>query len=105
MLKSISYLMKTCIEMKINSNFEFNSLDILHEINELFVYFPPTNLREGVPNLEFLDKIYKQLRLLTDQCVRSNTHQAKQFIDNSKKRNKSSYCVQYIYYLESIINN
>lgn len=108
-LKTISYLIKLCLDNKSKYNPEFNMelrcYDILHEINELFVTYPPSGLKEGVPNLDLLDKIYRQLRILTDVSINSDLVQAKLFIENSKKRNKTNYCQDYMQYLISIINN
>jgi hypothetical protein len=108
-LKTISYLIKLCLDNKTKYNPEFNlelrCYDILHEINELFVTYPPSSLREGVPNLDLLDKIYRQLRILTDVSVNSDLAQAKLFFENSKKRSKTNYCQDYMQYLVSIINN
>jgi hypothetical protein len=104
-LKTISFLIKLCLDNKIKSNSELKCFDILHEINELFVCFPPTNLKEGEPNLDLLDKIYRQLRILTDVSVQADVQQAKLFYENSKKRNKAVYCNEYMQYLLSIINN
>lgn len=93
------------MEMKIKQNAKLNSYDILYEINELFLTHPPSHLREGIPNADFLNKIYLQLKLLVEMAVDSDHKQAKLFLDNSNKRTNSNYCDQFMIYLKSIIYN
>jgi len=97
--------MKINIDNSARPNYEIKCYDILHEINELFVSFPPSNLKEGIPNLDLLDKLYRQLRVLTDKSIQADMVQAKMFLENSKKRSKVVYCTEFMNYLVSIINN
>jgi hypothetical protein len=79
---------------------------MLHEINELFVVYPPTNLKEDVPNLDDLDKIYKLLRILTDISINGNVNHVRLFLENANRsQNRIKYCEIYLHYLENIINN
>ena len=102
----MNYLIKTLIDLKNKENLDVFCNDILHEINELFVIYPPTNLKENIPNLEDLDKIYKILRVLTDISVKGNGNHVRTFLENVKKsQNRIKYCDIYLHYLENIINN
>jgi hypothetical protein len=78
---------------------------MLHVINELFVVYPLTNLKEDVPNLDDLDKIYKLLRMLTDISINGNVNHVRLFLENAKRsQNRIKYCEIYLHYLENIIN-
>jgi hypothetical protein len=61
-------------------------------------------LKEGIPNLLDLDKIYKLLKLITDVSIEGNSEEAKLFIINSKKA-KGKSCDIFLNYLENIIKN
>ncbi len=106
-MKTISYLLKISLENKIKQQANISTIDILSEINELFLMYSPFNLNPDVPNLEDLDKIYKLLRLLTDDAINGsqNLAMAKTFLDNSKKSDTSKYCSIFLQYLENIIQN
>ena len=105
-LKTICYLLKSSIEIKKSGDAKIRTYEILQEINDLFLTCPPTNLREGIPNLNELDKIYKLLKMLTDISVQSGFEEAKLFLSSSKKVNyKSQYCEIYLNYLDNVINN
>ena len=102
-IQTIIYLLKELITYIQQNRKEIkNPSDILHEINELFVLFPPNNLKKGVPNLDTLDKVYILLRGLTDETVKSNEKDAKIFIQNLKK-SKATYCELYCNYLSNIV--
>ena len=105
-LKTINYLLKVRLESKINSQSNISTVDILSEINELFIMYPPSNLAEGIPNLDDLDKIYKLLRLLTDEVIKGhqNFALAKAFLDNARKSDSKKFCSIFLQYLESIIS-
>ena len=68
--------------------------------------YSPINLNENCPNLEDLDKIYKLLRLLTDEIIKGNQNFgiAKNYLDSAKKSDPCKYCEIFLQYLESIIN-
>lgn len=68
--------------------------------------YSPANLNPNVPNLEDLDKVYKLLRLLTDEAINGsqNLVMAKLFLDNAKKSDPNKYCPIFLQYLENIIN-
>jgi hypothetical protein len=98
--------LKSAIEIKKNQNVKIRTYEILQEVNEMFLTCPPTMLKEGIPNLNDLDKIYKLLKILTDVSVQSSYEETKLFLNNSKKGiNKSQYCEIYLNYLDNIINN
>jgi len=98
--------MKTAIEIKKSHAIKIRTYEILQEINDLFISFPPTNLKEGIPNLNDLDKIYKLLKILTDLSVQSSYEEARLFLSNFRKGvYKSQYCEIYLNYLDNIINN
>lgn len=69
--------------------------------------YSPANLNPNVPNLEDLDKIYKLLRLLTDDAINGsqNLALAKSFLDNAKKSDSTKFCSIFLQYLENIIHN
>lgn len=104
-MKTISYLLKINLENKIMMDSTVSTVEILSEINDLFLMHSPANLSENIPNLEDLDKIYKLLRLLTDDVIKGpqNFVLAKSFLDQAKKSDQSRYCAIFIHYLESII--
>lgn len=97
--------MKISLESKIKLQANISTIEILSEINELFLMYSPTNLNPSVPNLEDLDKIYKLLRLLTDDAINGtqNLALAKSFLDNAKKSDSNKYCSIFLQYLENII--
>ncbi len=98
--------MKSAIEFKKSHAIKIRTYEVLQEINDLFLSSPPTNLKEGIPNLNDLDKIYKLLKILTDLSVQSSYEEARLFLSNSKKGvYKSQYCEIYLNYLDNIINN
>jgi hypothetical protein len=100
-LKTITFLIKEMIYYVTNSDKGVHCKDILHEVNELFVIFPPTNLGEGCPDLKELDKIYTLLRKLTDIAVQSDKIEAKAYLDDVKKlQNRIEYCQLYLKYIE-----
>ncbi len=68
--------------------------------------YSPANLNPNVLNLEDLDKVYKLLRLLTDDAVSGpqNLAMAKLFLDNAKKSDSNKHCSIYLQYLENIMN-
>ncbi len=105
-MKTISYLLKISLENKIKLQGNVNTLEILSEINELFIMYSPINLNENCPNLEDLDKIYKLLRLLTDEIIKGNQNFgiAKSYLDTAKKSDPIKYCDIFLQYLESIIS-
>jgi len=69
--------------------------------------YSPTNLNPSIPNLEDLDKIYKLLRLLTDEALigSQNIAMAKTFLENAKKFDSQKYCSLYLLYVENIIES
>jgi len=105
-LKTISYLLKVNLENKIKLKANISTIEILSEINELFILFSPANLNPNLPNLEDLDKIYKLLRLLTDEAIAGseNIVIAKSFLSNAKKSDPNKFCSIFLQYLENIIN-
>ncbi len=105
-LKTINYLFKTSLENKIKMQGNVNSYEILNEINELFIMYSPANLNENCPNLEDLDKVYKLLKLLTDEIIKGNNNfsVAKNYLDTARKSDPYKYCDIFLQYLENIIN-
>jgi len=105
-LKTINYLLKTSLENKIKLQGNVDTIEVLSEINELFIMNSPGNLNENCPNLEDLDKIYKLLRLLTDEIIKGhqNFGIAKGYLDTARKSDPNKYCEIFLQYLESIIN-
>lgn len=100
-------MFKISLEDKIKQQANVATFDILSEINDLFVGYSPANLNQNIPNLEDLDKIYKLLRLLTDEAINDlkNPSLAKTFLDNAKRSESNKYCQLYIQYLENTINS
>ena len=93
------------MENKIKIKGNVDTIEILSEINELFIMYSPSNLSEDVPNLEDLDKIYNLLRLLTDEIIKGNQNfVAKGYLDTARKSDPSKYCDIFLHYLESLIN-
>lgn len=98
--------MKINLENKIKQNASLNTFEILSEINELFIMYSPANLNPNIPNLEDLDKVYKLLRLLTDDAIdgQQNLAMGKLFLENAKKSDANKYCSIFLQYLENIMN-
>ena len=105
-MKTISYLFKISLEDKIKQQANISTFDILSEINDLFIVYSPANLNPNIPNLEDLDKVYKLLRLLTDEAIKDlkNPSLAKTFLDNAKRSENDTYCKLYIQYIENSID-
>ena len=98
-LKTISYLFKLILDRKERTLASVSTHIILSEINNLFLLFPPSNLQEGIFNLDLLDKIYRQLRQITDFVVESDQRSCKEFLDSIKIKPRSEVCIEFIQYL------
>lgn len=102
MLQTVSYLIKTLIESSRKTDERISSADIIQDIHELFLVFPPTNLKKGIPNFDFLYRIYELLRMLTDLAKDKNMTEAKSVLGNL--RNKENSCQIFLNYLEATIH-
>jgi hypothetical protein len=101
-LKTITFLIKEMIKFKENTKQRICCKDILHDINELFMIYPPSKLIPDAPDLDVLDKTYKILRELTDIAVVSDPCEAKMYLDEVKGRQGVfQYCQVYLNYIEN----
>lgn len=106
-IKTISYFFKITLEDKIKQKANISSFDILSEINDLFISHSPANLNQNVPNLDDLDKVYKLLKLLTDEVINDlkDPKLAKTFVESTRNSQSNTYCKLYIQYIENKINS
>lgn len=106
-LKTISYLFKISLEDKIKQKAAVSTFEIISEINDLFLVYSPANLNPNIPNLEDLDKVYKLLRLLTDEAINDLKDRSlcRTFLENVKRSDSNKFCNLYMEYLENILNS
>ncbi len=104
-LKTLSYLFKLIIDRKEKTLTSINPNIVLKEINGLFLLYPPSNLQEGVANLDLLDKIYRQLRQVTDFIVELSPNSCKDFLEKMKSKPRSEICFEFFQYLTTAIKN